>query len=252
MFKLLKLNGCNAKERFVDWQKSGSTLLDDKTVGCGINSLTFLGVFTREQGARIVETINTSDVVTRNLGTPFKHLINFVYSKNQRIYSPGVMNIKDYTFDISTLKNTSLFLDLITLNLGKNTCTIAKLNRGRQVCGGESVTPGHTIILSTDEHGRLYFIDPQQGTMRQRENDVRLFTSSWQRNCYNTISVMCVKDTSESVRLKKLTPRQRDIISLVNSFSEPEITLPTNATPKQSRVSPSYISPKELMSVTYL
>jgi len=41
-YYLSVLNNCDQNKRFVQWQNDGGTLLGNKNLGCGINSLTFL------------------------------------------------------------------------------------------------------------------------------------------------------------------------------------------------------------------
>jgi hypothetical protein len=215
MFSLIKLTGCNIQDRYSAWNKTGGPLANDRTIGCGINALTFLGLFTRDEGNRIVEVLRKSE--HRDNGTSFQTMMNYVVTKHKN--KKRVIN--DYTFDISTHENMRLFLDLMTLNLGKNACTVVKLNRS-VVCPVTStgLTPGHTIVLSTDSSGNLSIVDPQQTFNRPRKDDLVMFEKSWKKNCYVSASVMVSIQQHQSIHnIGPLNPTDKDIENLVKSFT---------------------------------
>jgi hypothetical protein len=149
---LTTLNNCNDRERYDAWNDAGGTLLGNKNLGCGINSLTYLGVFTRAEGESFVKILNER-------GTTFTELMNYVYNKN------GQRPQFCFYFDISNLENARVFTRTLESYLCDNCCTIAKLMRYPDeatvapLCNGVRLTSGHTIIFSK-RNGIINTIDP--------------------------------------------------------------------------------------------
>ena len=56
-YKIAVLDNCKSEDRFKAWKDSGGTLLGQKSIGCGINSLTFLGIFDQNIGNNLVTQI---------------------------------------------------------------------------------------------------------------------------------------------------------------------------------------------------
>jgi hypothetical protein len=172
-YYLSVLTNCDDETRFQQWKDAGGALLGNKNIGCGINSLTYLGVFTRPQGAQLVDILNAR-------GTTFDEMMNYVYSRNQ------VPQIK-IPFDISTLLGVQYFINALTDLLCEGCCTIVKLMRQPETPQTQ-FPAGHTIVFSKNG-GVLYATDPQQGTRRRSDNPNLAFTA-WQRGRYWQAHVM--------------------------------------------------------------
>ena len=178
-YMLSYLPNCNGQYRMQKWKESGGTLKQNTNLGCGINSLTFLGVFTRKDGEYYVENIG-------NNGTSFIDMMKHVsiFNKNQITY-------QEIIFYFDTDDSIPLFLDKITLMLPENSCTVAKLNRDKDRTKRPSLcktfTEGHSIVFSK-EKGILYTIDPQQMKILER-NDSKII-KSWSSNCYISVSLI--------------------------------------------------------------
>jgi hypothetical protein len=178
---LSKLSNCNPNKRMEEWRRTGGALLGNKNIGCGINSLTFLGVFTRKQGEQLVSIINPR-------GTTFLDMMNYVArQKNGNTQ-------REVIFPISTVNEVQEFIYAIKTSLGENSCTVAKMMRypdnsnNPVLCNGVSYTSGHSIIFGV-ENDTLHAIDPQQNSFRASEDATAAF-NSWQRTCYTHIHVM--------------------------------------------------------------
>jgi hypothetical protein len=176
------LGNCNVEERFKQWMREGGTLKGNKNLGCGINSLTFLGVFSREAGGNLVDVVNSR-------GTTFEEMINYVYRNNN---NPQF----EYSYPITTAGEVQLFINDILKRLHMNSCTVAKMMRypdntslrNAPLCNGTRLTSGHSIVFSNDR-GVLKAIDPQQETIRPSMDAAKAF-QAWNRNCYKQISLM--------------------------------------------------------------
>ena len=172
-YYLSVLTNCDDETRFQQWKDAGGALLGNKNIGCGINSLTYLGVFTRQEGAQLVPLLNAR-------GTTFDEMMNYVYSRNQ------VPQIK-IQFNIDTLLGVQYFINALTDLLCEGCCTIVKLMR--QPDDETAQTPaGHTIVFSKNG-GVLYATDPQQGNRRPSYDPHRAF-AAWQRGRYWQAHVM--------------------------------------------------------------
>jgi len=183
--KLLVFPNCNAKEKMnVDRTKieiknenneivKWEPLSDNTSIGCGINSLTFLGVFTREIGVKLTKNISFR-------GTSFAEIMYFL---NEIGNTP--QNLKEYITDVTTIEKLTDFLNILFSEIPGNTCVIAKLNRPNNILG-------HTIIFSKQKDGdidKLYTIDPQIGKIWERNtvtSDEKIF-NVWNKNPENRI-----------------------------------------------------------------
>jgi hypothetical protein len=195
------LQNCDCVNRFNRWMETGGTLYklnENETekeakkywrqIGCGINSLVFLGIFTREQGTTILPHIN------KQKGTTFSEIMEYVFMKNENLLNKYIYS--EVIYSINSFENIKKFYNYLYNILPLNTCTIIKLNRDPtdSICSGYKGT-GHTIIISKDANGIIYTIDPQGETIRQRiseKTDTKIF-ESFQSNCFNTVSMMHVK-----------------------------------------------------------
>ena len=175
------LQNCDDENRFNEWQATGGALLNNRNLGCGINSLTYLGIFTRQQGETLVNVVNAR-------GTTFDEMMNYVFNRN------GGNPQYRLASSIRTLDDVQIFIDQLTNILCEGCCTVAKLMRypdnsqNPPLCHGEALTSGHTIVFSKNG-GILYATDPQQGT-RRRSNNADAAFAAWQRNCYQEVHLM--------------------------------------------------------------
>jgi hypothetical protein len=203
-FYLARLDNCNGEERFETWRKHvteynrrnnlepNCALLGNTNIGCGLNSLTFLDILSFEQGLQLVNQVN-------NNGTTFEEMINYVAraSNNNALFH-------EFRFNITNLAGISAFLNLLNTNLPNNSCTIAKLNRHSDVSkrpvACQRFTPGHSIVFSKDNFGKLWTIDPQQCSRLER-NDAKI-AQSWSTNCYVSASLMYTISVSPPAQLK--------------------------------------------------
>jgi len=181
--RLLVFSDCNAREKMKDKKNDNvetwEPLSDDKSIGCGINSLTFLGIISKEIGKKIVKNI------PKNVGTPFTFLMYYLMEISKRS-----TNLKEIRSDVSTLENTTKFLDALFNTLPDGCCVIATLNRNIG-------TLNHTIVFSKqkDDTGMdcLYKIDPQVGKLKKRIDDTTIF-NTWER--MNVVSVSLLFEDS--------------------------------------------------------
>ena len=167
------LTNCNDETRFNDWIRAGGALLGIKNIGCGINSLTYLGVFTRPQGEQLVPLLNTR-------GTTFDEMMNYVFNASR------VPQIK-IQFDISTPAGVEVFINSLTNLLCEGCCTIVKLMTHPEIPEYQLPT-GHTIIFSKNER-ILYATDPHIGTRRPSNIPDAAF-NAWQNRGYLVAHVM--------------------------------------------------------------
>ena len=203
-YHLSVLPNCNWRERLEKWKIYGKGGLKDlKTnkvnisVGCGINTLVFLDIISREYGEKIVDYIATY----KKSGTSFREMMSYVFEK-----SKTVQHLRN--FEIDTLEKTKHFIKYLMDHLCDNCCTIAKLARypdenykdSETRCHGNYVTPGHSIIFSK-EGDKLFTIDPQQSksfltmdnTYSSLEKDARAekIFNLWNRQqCYKNVLLM--------------------------------------------------------------
>jgi hypothetical protein len=177
------LRYCDSNARFQRWQRDGGALLNNRNIGCGINSLTFLGVFARQQGENLVRVINQR-------GTTFQEMMNYVFNSN------GGNPQFEERFDIGDQQQTQSFIDFLQTTLPNGSCTIVKMLRYDDntppervpLFNGGPLTSGHSIIFSK-EGDVLYAIDPQQGTHRRSDDASRAF-NAWSRQYYQSVCLM--------------------------------------------------------------
>jgi hypothetical protein len=175
------LQNCDDENRFNAWQASGGALLNNRNLGCGINSLTYLGIFTRQQGETLVKIVNAR-------GTTFDEMMNYVFNRN------GGNPQYRIAASIRSLDHVQIFINELTNILCEGCCTVAKLMRYQDnsqkppLCHGKALTSGHTLVFSKNG-GILYATDPQQGT-RRRTDDAAAAFRAWQRNCYQEVHLM--------------------------------------------------------------
>jgi len=183
--KLLVFPNCNAKEKMnidrtkieiknenneiVKWEP----LSDNTSIGSGINSLTFLGVFTREIGLKL----------TKNISFTATSFAEIIYLLNEIGHKP--QKLKEYITDVTTIEKLTDFLNILFSEIPENTCVIAKLNHPANGLG-------HTVIFSKQKDGdtdKLYIIDPQIGKIWERSaesGDEKIF-NLWNKNTENKI-----------------------------------------------------------------
>ena len=197
---LTHINNCNVVQRYEEWRNVGGTLLGEKNIGCGINCLTFLNVFTRVQGEDLVRNIN------RNSGTSFTEMMNYVrrVNINRRQNDPAFtaynQHLQMIPIDGDNLRH---FIFTIRTMLGVNSCTIAKLMRhpidtnNPRNCRGSNLTAGHSVVLSVQQNSTynnsLLIIDPQAMSLRTIEDSGRSFDTlreAWNRQCYTHVALM--------------------------------------------------------------
>lgn len=180
--KLLIFSNCQGIARFDEWEKTGGTLLGNKSIGCGINSLCFLGVFTKELGEHLVKNILPS-------GTTFLDILYYLneLSSSKVIYT-------EHVYNLSTLPDLTNTLNLLHQLMPENSCTIVKLNRPSDMLG-------HTIVFSK-ENNILYTFDPQAMKKWERRDDTHdsSIFSAWKAE--NHISLSAVFDSSSISSLK--------------------------------------------------
>lgn len=218
--RLLVFTNCNAKEKMnynktkiefknkqnkiVEWKP----LTDKTSIGCGINSLTFLGVFTRELGIKLVNNINFT-------GTSFIEMMYYL-----KEISDKPTNLKEYVTDVTTVEKLTDFLNTLFSEMPENTCVIAKLNRGQDILG-------HSVIFSKQKEegvNTLYTIDPQLGSIKKRDpltSDIKIF-NAWNKDPqHKFISVSLIFEESlpnsiiSPIKVKKITFPQLNRISLI-------------------------------------
>jgi hypothetical protein len=181
------LRDCNPRARFDAWQRDGGALLGNRNIGCGINSLTFLEVFTRQQGENLVRVINQR-------GTTFQEMMNYVFNSN------GGNPQFERRFDITNVERTQSLIDFLQDDntLPRGSCTIAKMLRyddnisPRRMLSrfnGNALTSGHSIIFSKNDQGVLSAIDPQQNSYRQSDDAIAAF-NAWSRHYYQSVCLM--------------------------------------------------------------
>lgn len=180
--KLAVLRNCVSDKRFNRQKLTGGALLGRKDLGCGLNALAFLSVFSRKQGEFLIKNIKPT-------GTSFLEIMNFVTSLNG--YKT---EFKEISVDISNPHKIISFFNELYNQMPENSCTIAKLMRNPNInqrspkC--RNFTIGHSLIFSK-EGGKLYTIDPQQGTKRERkQNSDEKVIKSFQNNCYISVKLV--------------------------------------------------------------
>ena len=184
--KLLVFNNCSGEASFNEWENTGGTLLGNKSIGCGINSLCFLGIFTKELGQHLVRNILPT-------GTTFLEMMYYL----TEISNTKVI-LTEHNFNIKTQQDLTNVLNAIYETMPENTCTVVKLNRPGGVLG-------HSVVFSR-ENNQLYTIDPQDVKMWKRQDDSKLF-NAWQNQRYLSLSVIFNSYPSNvSLRVNNASP----------------------------------------------
>lgn len=174
---LLVFSNCFGNSRLNEWNNSGGTLLGNKSIGCGINTLCFLGIFTKELGEHLVRNILPN-------GTTFLEMIYYLNELNgsTTIYT-------EHVYNITTVNDITNILNLIYQTMPDNSCTIVKLNRSTNMLG-------HTLVFSK-ENNILYTIDPQAMKKWKRtdeSSDLNIFTA-WNAESYISLSLVFDSET---------------------------------------------------------
>jgi hypothetical protein len=183
---LAVLDNCDSDKRYKKWKRDGGTLLGRTDKGCGINSLTFLGVLPRNIGEQLIPHVEQN-------GTTFVDMIKYVQQYNDTQNKEDNTTFIEIFFEIETNDKIVRFLNnLQYFMLPENSCTIAKLTRNidktkRAHNSCINLTAGHSVIFSK-EKGNLYTIDPHLMQNRARA-DLKIF-ESWNYNCYETVSLI--------------------------------------------------------------
>lgn len=176
-YSLVTLPNCNAQQRFHHWKKTGGTLNGTKTIGCGINALTFLGIFSYPDGMKLVRELKNRGAKSR--GTSFAQMIDFVAIRTGRFYQEMTVPIANNSKVIYN------FLEWVTSLMVDNECTITKFNRENGM--------GHSFVFNKDEHGYLWIVDPQNMTMERISRDNTTysdFVTTVRNQKYVTASLM--------------------------------------------------------------
>lgn len=161
---LLQLPDCTPTKRYDEWQKLGA-LGGEKSIGCGLNALAFLGIFTREQGLALLSELKARD---DGHGTSFREMMSFVFKA-------GSHDITQHEYDITTLEGIHLFEQDMKSRLRDGSCTVIKLlripetNERNESMDGKVELTGHSVVLSK-VHGEIILIDPQQGKLKKHDS----------------------------------------------------------------------------------
>ena len=199
--QLLAFNQCNAKEKFADWLRSGGTLLKNQNIGCGINTLSMLGVFSRKDGEEMVSEL-ASDPQRR--GTSFFEIMQYVFHRNGRNYP-----MNELTGYIDTPSRLRHFFQWLYIKMGVDTCIIVKFNRDLQ-----PDVLGHTVLIHKDVTGSMTIYDPQAEREIPLVADTTPLFNTWiHNNGFNTASVILYRDTD-------IEPDQMPLPSTKNSKSK--------------------------------
>lgn len=183
---LTSISNCDSINRYESWMRHvPSALNNNKSIGCGLNALTFLGFFTIDQGTALVKVISRR-------GTSFQEMVNLAWNST---VMPQRNPIRGISHDISTLKSATDFINTLNQLLPDNHCTVAKLMRypddtpdaNVPLCRGSLLTSGHSIVFAKTNN-TIYAIDPQQGS--NRKHNMEKAFKSWKDNCYTFIYLM--------------------------------------------------------------
>ena len=176
---IVTVGRCNDAARFQSWSKEGA-LNNDKSIGCGINALTYLMVYDYAEGEIKALQVNRSE------GTTFMEIM-------QEVSRKANIRIQEVFLNVSTVSNLQWVERVLRDRLPNDSCTILKWNRFPKEIRPASCrnfTPGHTQVLSKDSEGQLWLVDPQQGTRRQWSDSVKLFNKVVNKNCYMNVSLI--------------------------------------------------------------
>lgn len=164
---LAVINNCNALDRYKQW----SRLVGSEHVGCGINSIVFLNEMTKSKGE--VEVSKLKHPPGCNIGTPMEVIVEYLNKKSQQerepekrvmfeLYREVLSDPEKDTTDESRIRIFNFYIKLYN-SMPKNSCIIVKLERdiNELIKHNINLTPGHTIVITKDDKGDLYSIDPQ-------------------------------------------------------------------------------------------
>lgn len=177
-FEPIVYSQCNVRATFNNWEKQGGALLNIKTIGCGINALTFLGLMSRDKGNAMVQKLVNDPTTVGTSYAEISQIVNFNMRNNYTILNEVITNIADREHVQDLL--------LWILNYSENNaCMIVKLNRDR--IGSET---GHTLIISKLEDD-LWIVDPQTVVMYKINTDgFNKIVRFIERNNFITASIM--------------------------------------------------------------
>jgi hypothetical protein len=202
--------------------------------------LTFLGVFTRKQGEKLVTQI------TKN-GTSFLEMMNYVSLYNN-------VNYQEIFFSINSVENIKNFVtNYLKYLLPDNCCTVAKLNRNQDATKRKpdcrNLTEGHSVVFSK-MNNEITTIDPQQMTKRvfieTPENFNKIF-KAWSNQCYETVSLIFQPKTQHS-HIHITTTKAKDLLPIPKSdtpirSSSHMVISQMNVSPVSTSASPMDVSP---------
>lgn len=179
--RLVSFQSCNVIDKYNKWIQDGGTLLNNRNIGCGINSLTFLGVFSRETGQRMV---NMLDSTTGHNGTSFRDMMQFVMNKRKPLPHLDINELAGY---INTPTLFKKYIEWITRELDTNACVIVKMNR--DIAGEDT---GHSFVMSKDHTGVLFVVDPQNMSVlpTRTDADIDKLYKFAEHNKFITASIM--------------------------------------------------------------
>ena len=219
-YKLAHLPNCDVDERFEKWKRDGGTLLENKKLGCGINSLTFLGVFNRAQGEQIIKQISK--------GTSFIEMMNYVslYNKN--------VAYQEIIFHIGNAKQIINFITCLKYFLPDNCCTIAKFNRNKKIVMRGKLTDGHSVVFSKTNN-EITTIDPQLLTKRifnETKEFVEKILNVWSKQqYYETVSLIFQPKTHKNKHIHKIKNNLKNLKPMTippNIHQSPMMISPDN------------------------
>jgi len=166
---------CNLPQLCSKWDKA---LHKGDKMGCAINTVSFLEIFTRETASvdligTVDKTVGTSLIETVRLlyiGKIYQDTLEY-YKKGLRLDTAFEKAIEDTNsfiwsekeFKIRDDSNPSVvseklirefYDDYIDKNLSANQCTILRMNRG-------PTTIGYTVVIGKTRDGFIHTIDPQ-------------------------------------------------------------------------------------------
>lgn len=196
--ELLAFKQCDAKAKFADWLRSGGTLLKNPNIGCGINTLTMLGIFSRKDGEEMVHGL-ASDPQRR--GTSFFQIMQYVFHRNGRNHP-----MNELTGYIDSPSRLNHFFHWLYAKMGLETCIIVKFNRDMQ-----PDVLGHTVLVHKDATGSMTIYDPQAEREIPLSTDSTPLFNSWiTQNNFRTASVILYRDTDiSSTQMAALSPASK-------------------------------------------
>lgn len=163
------------EERIKSWS---NRLEGSEHRGCAINSLVFMGEMNIDRGIKEVKKI----MLNQPYGTPYRHIVDWF---NNRLSKQNRIFIEDYTIDI----NIDTIIKTFN-NLPNDSMTIIKFNRNRDIARKHNLCPGHTVVISKDNNGNIYQIDPQKLTIYNLNNDKNILMQMYKEQFYSNVSII--------------------------------------------------------------